>query len=210
MTGRPLRVVVADDHALIRDGLRRALERSSEAVVVAEATSVAELQAVMSSTEADALVVDVRFPDGNSLEAVKSIVSANPRLAVVVISMYAGLLQVEEARSAGASAFVAKDAPTEDVVTMVLRAVDQPRAFAASEYTVALQPGPERAPPLSAREHEILVLLVEGLGVGAISRRLYISPSTTKTHVANIYAKLGAANRAQAVVTAIREGLVSA
>jgi DNA-binding NarL/FixJ family response regulator len=210
MKGRPLRVVVADDHALIRDGLRRALERSSEAVVVGEAASIAELLEVMSSTDADALVVDIRFTDGNSLETVKSIVSANPMLAVVVISMYAGLLQVEEARSAGASAFVAKDAPTEDVVTMVLRAVDQPRAFVVSEYTVALQPGPERAPPLSAREHEILVLLVEGLGVGAISRRLYISPSTTKTHVANIYAKLGAANRAQAVVTAIREGLVSA
>ncbi len=124
--------------------------------------------------------------------------------------MYAGDEQLFGALEAGASAFVSKDSPSEDVLAAARHASVSPRSFAAADLAGAMQRRlSPSGPQLSNRETEVLHLLAEGLGVAGIARRLYVSESTAKTHISKIYEKLGAANRAQAIMLAIRSGLLS-
>lgn len=213
--GEPARgrttVVLVDDHALIRDGLRRAFDRDGGFDVVGEASSVAEGRERIERLAPQVVVLDVGLPDGKGTDLAREIRAARRDIGIVVLTMYSGDDQVFTAMEAGASAFVNKDAPAEDVVAAARHAAANPWAFSAKDLVGAMQrrlAGPT-GPRLSPREKEVLDLLVDGLAIGQISRRLYISESTTKTHVAKIYDKLGASNRAQAVVSAIRLGLVA-
>jgi DNA-binding NarL/FixJ family response regulator len=209
MTDKRTRVLIVDDHALIREGLRRALERSGDFEVMAEAASLAEARAVLHRHTVEVLLLDIRLSDGSGLDLAKEVSRSCPETAIVVLTMYSGDNQVLDARASGASAFVTKDTPTSDVVKIARRAREAPRDFTAPGLADVLQRAAGHVlPRLTSRESQVLELLVAGHGVAAISRRLYISESTTKTHVANIYTKLGAVNRAQAVATAIREQLV--
>jgi DNA-binding NarL/FixJ family response regulator len=202
-------VLLVDDHDLIRQGLRRAFEREKEFDVVGEAGSLAQGRALAREHCPDVLVVDMRLPDGNGLDLVRSVRGERPDAGIVVLTMYAGDEQLFAALDAGASAFVAKDAPANDVVAAARHAAATPRAFAAADLAGALRRRTSpTGPQVSPREHEVLSLLADGLGVAAISKRLYISDSTTKTHISKLYEKLGAANRAQAIMTAIRLGLL--
>lgn len=202
-------VMIVDDHALIRDGLRRAFERAEDFDVVGEAGSLAEARALLAKVQPDVLVLDIRLPDGDGLSWCKEVRDHDPGLAVVILTMYAGDQRLLDARDAGASAFVSKDAPAREVVATARDALARPDEFVASGLADALaRTDSLHRPTLTARETEVLGLLAEGLGVAAISRRLYISESTAKTHVGKIYAKLGASNRAQALMTAVRLGLV--
>lgn len=206
-----LTVLLVDDHDLIRQGLRRAFERHPEFSVVAEAASVAEALAQASHVDPNVVVVDVRLPDGSGLDVVKQIRSSHPDTGIVVLTMYAGDEQLFGALEAGASAFVAKDAPSEDVVMAARHAAAAPKSFSAKDLAGAMQRRLSPAgPQLSPREREVLHLLADGLGVAAISKQLFISESTTKTHISKLYEKLGAANRAQAIMTAMRLGLLQA
>lgn len=211
MTISPSTVHLVDDHALIREGLRRALERDGSFVVIGESGSLAEARAIIRRRPPEALVVDLRLPDGNGLELVREIVPDMPRLAVVVVSMYAGDGELLASRDAGASAFVAKDAPASAVRTALVTALADPRVFVAEGLEGAIQrQAHSPVPRLTQRELEVLRLLADGQGIAGISRGLFISQSTTKTHVSNIYDKLGAANRAQAIMSAIRLGVIPA
>ena len=137
-------------------------------------------------------------------------VSRTRDIGLVVLTMYAGDEQLFAALEAGASAFVAKDAPADDVVAAARHALVAPRSFTAANLAEAMRRRMEpTGPQLSPREREVLGLLAEGLGVAAIARKLYVSESTAKTHISKIYEKLGAANRAQAIMTAVRSGLIS-
>lgn len=206
-----LSVLLVDDHDLIRQGLRRAFERHPEFSVVAEAASVAEALAQASHVDPSVVVVDVRLPDGSGLDVVKQIRTSHPDTGIVVLTMYAGDEQLFGALEAGASAFVAKDAPSEDVVMAARHAAAAPKSFSAKDLAGAMQRRLSPAgPQLSPREREVLTLLADGLGVAAISKQLFISESTTKTHISKLYEKLGAANRAQAIMTAMRLGLLQA
>jgi DNA-binding NarL/FixJ family response regulator len=209
MTGTAT-VVLVDDHDLIRQGLSRAFERQSDFTVAGEAGSVAEAAAITAAVKPDVVVTDVRLPDGTGLDLVRKLREANPELGLVVLTMYAGDEQLFAALEAGASAFVAKDAPADDVVAAARHSLVAPRSFAAANLADAMRRRMEpRGPQLSPRELEVLGLLAEGLGVAAIARKLYVSESTAKTHISKIYEKLGAANRAQAIMKAVRTGLIS-
>jgi DNA-binding NarL/FixJ family response regulator len=204
-------VVIVDDHELIRHGLRRAFERAGDFTVVGEAGSVAEARSVVPSTRPDVVVTDVRLPDGDGIALARSLRAADERLGIVVLTMYAGDEHLLGALEAGASAFVNKDAPADDVVAAARHAAANPRSFAAQDLAGAMQRKlrPPTGPKLSEREREVLGLLVEGLSAGQMARRLYISESTVKTHISKMYDKLGATNRAQAVMAAVRLGLVA-
>jgi DNA-binding NarL/FixJ family response regulator len=203
-------VLLVDDHDLIRQGLRRAFERDEEFDVVGEAGSVAEARARARERCPDVLVVDVRLPDGNGLDLVRTVRDDHPDAGIVVLTMYAGDEQLFAALDSGASAFVPKDAPAADVVAAARHAAAAPRTFAAEDLAGAMRRRMSpTTPQISPREREVLQLLADGLGVAAISRRLYISESTTKTHISKLYEKLGAANRAQAIMIAIRLGLLN-
>ena len=155
-------------------------------------------------------MTDVRLPDGTGLDLVRALRQTDDEVGIVVLTMYAGDEQLFEALEAGASAFVAKDAPSDDVVAAARHATVSPRSFTAANLADAMRRRMSPSgPQLSPRESEVLRLLAEGLGVAAIARQLFVSESTAKTHISKIYEKLGAANRAQAIMNAIRAGLLS-
>jgi DNA-binding NarL/FixJ family response regulator len=204
------RVLLVDDHDLIRQGLARAFERSSDFVVAGEAGTLTEGLRLVRDLDPDVVVTDVRLPDGTGLDLVRKARVQRPDLGIVVLTMYAGDEQLFEALEAGASAFVAKDAPSDDVVAAARHASVSPRSFAAADLADAMRRRmTPSGPQLSPRESEVLQLLADGLGVAAIARQLFVSESTAKTHISKIYEKLGAANRAQAIMKAIRTGLLS-
>jgi DNA-binding NarL/FixJ family response regulator len=205
-----IRIVLVDDHDLIRHGLRRAFERAADCEVVGEASTVADALRTIDADAPDVVIFDVRLPDGSGLDATRKVRERYPQLGIVVLTMYAGDEQLFGALEAGASAFVAKDAPAEDVVAAARHAAVSPRAFTAADLAEAMKRRlTPSGPKLSPREREVLALLADGLGIAAIAKQLFISESTTKTHVSKLYEKLGAANRAQALMTAMRTGLIS-
>jgi DNA-binding NarL/FixJ family response regulator len=205
----PYSVLLIDDHDLIRQGLLRAFERHPDFEVVAQAATGKEALRMAQEHRPDVVVCDVRLPDGNGLEIVKALRAQRPEIGLVVLTLYAGDEQLFAALESGASAFVAKDAPSDDVVAAARHAAVSPSSFTAPDLANAMrrQMAPT-GPKLSPRETQVLGLLAEGLGVGPIARRLFISESTTKTHVSKIYEKLGAANRAQAIMKGIQSGLI--
>lgn len=205
----PTRVVLVDDHQLIREGLRRAFDRAADFEVIGEAGSVADAHALIDTANPDVVIFDVKLPDGNGLDAARRVRGAYPDMGIVVLTMYAGDDQLFGALDAGASAFVPKDAPADDVVIAARHAASSPRSFTAPDLAEAMRRRMSPSgPQLSPREKEVLDLLAEGLGVSQISRRLYISDSTTKTHISKLYEKLGAGNRAQAIMAALKLGLI--
>lgn len=203
-------VILIDDHDLIRQGLARAFGRHADFEVVGEADSVQAGLALASRTKPSVIITDIRLPDGTGLDLVKKIRETDSDVGIVVLTMYAGDEQLFGALEAGASAFVAKDAPADDVVAAARHATVSPRSFTAADLADAMRRKMSPSgPQLSPRETEVLALLAEGLGVAAIAKQLYVSESTAKTHISKIYEKLGAANRAQAIMIAIRAGLLS-
>jgi DNA-binding NarL/FixJ family response regulator len=205
----PARLVLVDDHELIRAGLAGAFSRAGGFEVVGQAGSVAEALEVARATTPDVVVTDLRLPDGSGLDVVRTLRSERPDLALVVLTMDAGDDRLFAAMDAGASGFVGKHMPSEDVITAARHALVAPTTFTASGLVEAMlrrrnAPGPR----LTEREAEVLALLAEGLGVAQIAQSLYVAESTAKAHISKIYEKLGAANRAQALMAALRLGLL--
>ncbi len=204
-----IRVVLVDDHELIRQGLRRAFDRAGDFEVLGEAGTIADARQVLAAALPDVVVTDVRLADGTGLDLARELRQAHAELGIVVLTMYAGDDTLFAALDAGASALVSKDAPADDVVSAARHAAVSPRSFTAKDLAGAMQRRMEPSGPrLTGRESEILVLLADGQGVAQIARRLFISESTAKTHISRIYEKLGAANRAQAVMKAVKSGLL--
>jgi DNA-binding NarL/FixJ family response regulator len=203
------KVLLVDDHDLIRQGLRRAFERSEDFTVVGEASSIAQGLALTAQAQPDVVIMDIRLPDGSGLEAVKRLRATNAELGIVVLTMYAGDEHLFGALEAGASAFVPKDAPADEVVAAARHAAASPDAFSAADLASAMKRRlTPQGPQVSPREREVLGLLADGLAVAQIARTLYISESTAKTHISKLYEKLGAGNRAQAIMAAMRAGLI--
>jgi len=203
-------VLLVDDHELVRQGLRRAFERSGDFTVVGEAGTVADGLRLVEQTKPDVVIFDVRLPDGSGMNATRTIRQRHADMGIVVLTMYAGDEHLFDALDAGASAFVPKDAPSDDVVAAARHAAASPRAFTAKNLSEAMKRRMSpQGPQLSPREREVLHLLADGMSVAQIAKQLYISESTTKTHISKLYEKLGAGNRAQALMTSLRLGLIA-
>jgi DNA-binding NarL/FixJ family response regulator len=205
-----IRVLLVDDHELIREGLRRAFEREPDLTVAAEAATLADGLLAVAAYQPDVVVMDLRLPDGNGMDGVRRLRAEHPRLGIVVLTMYDDDNALLTALETGASGFVSKDARTEEVIAAARHAAAMPRSFSAARLASAMhrklaEPGPR----LSSRERQVLQLLADGKAVAGIARELFISDSTVKTHISNVYEKLGAQNRAQALMTAMRLGLLS-
>ena len=210
MTSEPNRVLLIDDHDLIRQGLARAFERQDDFKVCGQAASVAEGLRQFAALSPDVLITDVRLPDGLGFDLVREIRKQGHDTGIVVLTMYAGDEQLFAALEAGASAFVAKDAPADEVVAAARHALVSPRSFAAADLAGAMRRRMTPAgPQLTQREAEVLSLLARGFSVSAIARSIFVSDSTAKTHISKIYEKLGASNRADAIMKAVRSGLLA-
>ena len=206
---RPLRVLLVDDHDLIRHGLATVFAASGFEVV-GQAGTVADALTQFAATRPDAVVSDLQLPDGTGLDIVRAVRRESAETGLVIVTMHAGDEQIFAAMEAGASAFVGKDAPSTEVVQAARHAIASPRTFMSTGLVGAvMRRNDTSSTRLSDREMEVLVLLADGLGTSAIGSRLYMSESTVKSHIAQIYTKMGASNRAQALVTAMRRGLLS-
>ncbi len=204
-----VRVLLIDDHDLIRGGLRGAFERDGAFEVVAEAGDIRRGLAAALSLRPEVVVIDVNLPDGSGLDAARQLRSELPDVGIVVLTMYDDDEHLFAALEAQASAFVAKSAPTDDVLSAAKHAAVSPHAFTAADLSGAMRRRMDPAKPrLSAREQEVLDLLGAGFTVPVLAKKLYISESTAKTYVSKLYEKLGANNRSQALVEAVRLGLL--
>ncbi len=205
------KVLLVDDHDLIRKGLRHAFERDRQFEVVGEAATAAEAVRQAGALQPDVVIMDLRLPDGSGLEATRALRKSSATMGIVVLTMYAGDDQLFGALEAGASAFVPKTAPADEVVAAARHAASSPSAFTAADLAEAMKRRlTPSGPQLSPREGQVLRLLADGMSVAGIAKQLFVSESTAKTHISKLYEKLGAANRAQALMTALRLGLLEA
>lgn len=188
------RVLLIDDHVVLREGLRRSLELFG-IEVVGEAGSRREALELAEAVRADVVLLDVSLPDGDGVDLAAELRLRSPGLAVVVLSMFGDETTLQRARAAGVSCYLTKDRTTAEIVQAI---------GAAAPVRAALR----RDEVLSPREVEVLQALAEGRSTKEIGDALYISAKTVKNHLGNIFAKLDAHDRTQAVLAGIRLGLV--
>ena len=215
-----IRVLLADDQALVRAGFRALLDAQPGTEVVAEAATGREAVAATRRTRPDVLLMDIRMPDGDGLWATGEIVGT-PGLEhchVVVVTTFELDEYVAEAVRAGASGFLVKDTEPAELIRAVRVAAAGDALLSPGPTRRLLErvarglrpaPSPERLAPLTEREREVLPLVGQGLTNEEIATRLFLSPLTAKTHVSRVMGKLGARDRVQLVVTAYETGLVS-
>ncbi|MCW2798178.1 response regulator transcription factor [Nocardioides sp.] len=210
MNDTPIGVLLVDDHELIRTGLAGVFDIQDDMTIVAVAATVKEALVKFDQLKPDVVVTDLQLQDGTGLDIVRAIRKQNDTTGLVVLTMHSGDDQIFAAMQAGASGFVGKDAPSSEVVKAARHSKLSPRSFICAGLVGAMvRRQSSESTRLTDREHEVLLLLADGLGAAAIGEKLYLSESTAKSHIARIYQKLGAANRAQALVTAMRIGLLS-
>jgi DNA-binding NarL/FixJ family response regulator len=211
MTDQPVtRVILVDDHDLIRDGLSGIFALEPGMQVVGTAKTVVSALELYAELKPDVVVTDLQMQDGTGLDVVREVRKQRSDAGVVVLTMHSGDEQIFAAMEAGASAFVGKDAPSSEVVEAARHAAVSPRSFLCAGLTDAmLRRATAVATQLTSREHDVLKLLADGLSAAEIGSRIHLSESTVKSHLAKIYQKLGVTNRAQALVTAMRTGLLS-
>lgn len=203
-------VLLIDDHELIRDGLGAVIDLESDMSVVGTAGSVQEGIQRYRELRPDVVVTDLQMQDGTGLDVVRTLRKESDAVGLIVLTMHSGDEQIFAAMQAGASGFVGKDAPSTEVIKAARHAAVSPKAFVCAGLVGAMMRRQSaESTALTEREHDVLLLLAEGLNAAAIGQKLYLSESTTKSHIARIYQKLGAVNRAQALVTAMRVGLLS-
>lgn len=213
-------VLIADDQALVRVGLHKILESEPELTVTGEAADGEEAVAAARRLRPDLVLMDIRMPVLDGIEATRRILSAGASSRVLILTTFGLDTYVYEALRAGASGFMLKDAPPEEIVSAV-RIVASGEALLAPAVTRAVieefarhnLPAAPTPPPqlteLTPRESEVLELLVRGLSNPEICERLVVSEATTKTHVARILQKLGVRDRVQAVIWAYESGLLA-
>ncbi|HKD32348.1 MAG TPA: response regulator transcription factor [Gaiellaceae bacterium] len=213
-------VLIADDQALVRVGLRKILEAEPQMEVVGEAADGEDAVAEAGRLRPDIVLMDIRMPALDGIEATRRIVAAQPGTRVLILTTFGLDTYVYDSLRAGASGFMLKDAPPEEIAAAV-RIVSSGEALLAPAVTRSVieefakqSPAPPAAPPtaveeLTPREREVLDLLARGLSNSEICEQLVISDATAKTHVARILQKLDLRDRVQAVIYAYETGLVA-
>jgi DNA-binding NarL/FixJ family response regulator len=215
---KKLRILLADDHTVMRTGLRALLERQPNLEVVGESENGRHTVETCASLKPDVVIMDVGMPILNGIEATKQIVSQYPAIAVVILSMYSDEAYVMRALTAGARAYLLKDSAARDLISAI-EAVSQGKSFfspkvsriLAEDYIRVLkQKGAvDTYDLLTSREREILQLLAEGRTNKEVSTTLNISPYTVETHRGHILQKLNLHNSAEIVLYAVRKGVIS-
>jgi DNA-binding NarL/FixJ family response regulator len=202
-----IKVLLADDHPLIIAGVRRTIEHLDDMEVVGEANAGPALMQLVERRRPDIVLMDLRMPGVEGVEAIERIRQDWPSVKIVILSACDDRPTIDGALLAGASAYVLKSAHTVDIAS-VLRQASSGAVFHAPSYPTPIPEGPEATMPvLTDRERSILSAVAAGKTTAAISGDLWISEHTIKFHLTNIYRKLGVANRAGAVRYALEHGI---
>jgi DNA-binding NarL/FixJ family response regulator len=202
-----LRVLIADDHRLIAEGIKRSLEESSDFEVVAEATTGSQILPLIRRTSPDVVLLDLRMPGVDGLTALEQIKRDHPEVKVVILSASSDQQVIQAALAKGASAYVIKSVNPVDLAS-TLRQVMEGSVFHAVGLPAQGQASPAAELGLTAREVSILQALARGLSNQAIGKELFVAEQTVKFHLTNIYRKLEATNRTEAVRLAYQRGVV--
>ncbi|MEV4328310.1 response regulator transcription factor [Microbispora rosea] len=214
--GEPIRIVVVDDHPLMREGLRALVTSLPDIEVVGEAGDGDAARREVQLTRPDVVVMDLHMPGVNGVEATRAIVRAVPATRVLVLTMFEDDESVFAAMRAGAFGYLVKGAKQEEIVRAVRSVAAGHAVFGPSvarriidffAARASRAPAPEPFPELTAREREVLDLIAAGRSNAAIARHLAISGKTVSNHITAIFAKLAVADRAEAIVRARQAGL---
>ena len=209
-----IRVLIADDHAMVRNGIRAFLATQADIVIVGEAADAETAARLCADLKPDVALLDLRMPAGGGIAAARSIAEATPGTRTVMLTSFDGASDIRAAIDAGVLSWVMKDIAALELAEVIRKArrdeaVWHPRAAAVLQQTLHEKSAP--ASPLadlSPRERGVLDLIAEGLNNAEIADRLGIGEKTVKTHVSNVLAKLGLSDRTQVAVAAWREGWV--
>jgi DNA-binding NarL/FixJ family response regulator len=211
---KPIRLVLVDDHAILRQGLRAVLERADDLIVVGEAASESEAEAVVRATDPDVVLLDLKLSTGSEFEGLTlcaKLSSTHPDLGLLVLTTFLDEDLVVRAVHAGARGYVVKDVDTTELVRAIRAISAGESAFdsrSAAAVVRSMSGRGEVRQQLTDREVEVLRLLAAGLSNNKIGEKLYISATTAKFHVSNIMRKLEVSRRAEAVYTASKRGLI--
>ena len=218
----PIRVILVDDHAILRQGTAELLRREPDLEVIGEAGDGQQAIDLVQELRPDVVVMDVRMPGMSGVEATRHIRESWPAVQVLVLTAHDDDQYVFSLLEAGASGYLLKNAPVGDLVRAIrqVKAGESPLDPSIARKIVARMTGAGEKPlpqhgetamveELSARELEVLQLLAQGLSNRAIGEALFISDRTVQAHLTNIYAKMGVTTRLDAVLTAIRRGLLT-
>lgn len=205
-SGAPIRILIVDDHPMVRDGIAALLERQSDMTAVGEASSGAEAIEMFSALQPDVTLMDVQMPGMDGIEAIEAIRRIAPQAAILVLTTYPGDARAVRAIRAGAAGYLLKNCIRSELLDAIRsvnagrRAVSPDIAHGLAEHALD-----ER---LTERELAILRLVADGHGNKQIAWRLDLSTDTVKTHLKNIFAKLGVDDRTHAVTVAARRGYI--
>jgi DNA-binding NarL/FixJ family response regulator len=209
-----VRVLIADDHPLFREGMRGRLDRVADIAVVGEAASGDEAVELAHKLEPDIILMDIKMPGLNGIEATREIQRANPQIGILVLTMFEDDDSVFAAMRAGAKGYLLKDSGGEGVVHAIRAVASGEAVFGPGVaermigFFSAPRAAPKRAfPELTEREEEVLSLVAQGKSNREIARQLFVSLKTVRNHVSNILLKLQVADRAQAVIRARDAGM---
>ncbi len=217
-TVKPIRILLADDHTVMRRGLRLLLESQSEFSVVAEAADGREAVQQTEATLPDVAVVDIAMPNLSGIEATERITSAFPKTAIVILSMHSDEGYVLRALKVGAKAYLLKDSAESDLIDAI-KAVHEGKTFFSPEISKMLvedhvreikaRGSEDRYDQLTSREREILQLVAECKSNKEIAQFLHLSPFTVETHRRNLLEKLKLHSLAELILYAVRKGVIS-
>jgi NarL family two-component system response regulator LiaR len=216
MPSKLIRLLLVDDHAIVRRGVKALLAQTDDMVVIGEASDGAEAIAQASALQPDVILMDLILPDVGGIEAIRQISVRHPAIAILVLTSFASDDKVFPAIKAGALGYMLKNADLEELVTAI-RQVHRGEPslhpnIARKVLRELRQPQAERAllpEPLTARELEVLQLIAKGLSNQEIADQLVVAEPTVRTHVSRILDKLHLVNRVQATLYAMREGLTA-
>jgi len=210
-----VRVLIAEDHPLFREGMRGRLDRVADVAVVGEAASGDEAVELAHKLEPDVILMDIKMPGLNGIEATREIQQASPQIGVLVLTMFEDDDSVFAAMRAGAKGYLLKDSGGEGVVHAIRAVASGEAVFGPGVaermigyFSAPRAAAPQRAfPELTEREEEVLSLVAQGKSNREIARQLFVSLKTVRNHVSNILLKLQVADRAQAVIRARDAGM---
>lgn len=211
---KPIRLVLVDDHAILRQGLRSVLERADDLVVVGEAASESEAETIVRATDPDVVLLDLKLSAGSEFEGLTlcaKLSDSYPKLGLLILTTFLDEDLVVRAVHAGARGYVVKDVDTTELVRAIRAISAGDSAFDSRSAAAVVRSLSGRAEPrqqLTDREVEVLRLLAAGLSNNKIGEKLYISATTAKFHVSNIMRKLEVSRRAEAVYAASKRGLI--
>ena len=216
MPSKLIRLLLVDDHAIVRRGVKALLAQTDDMVVIGEASDGAEAIAQASALQPDVILMDLILPDVGGIEAIRQISVRHPAIAILVLTSFASDDKVFPAIKAGALGYMLKNADLEELVTAIRQVHrGEPSLHPNIAHKVLRelrQPQAERAllpEPLTARELEVLQLIAKGLSNQEIAEQLVVAEPTVRTHVSRILDKLHLVNRVQATLYAMREGLTA-